>query len=296
MSQDRKYTILIVEDSESDRVMYRRYLLANENCDYQILEAGTLEEGLERWKAESPDLVLADINLPDGSGLELLATINKTYPSSKIPVIMMTCQGNERLAVQAMKLGASDYLVKDDITASTLCHDIENAIEHQRLDSAVDVAPVGIFRSDELGNGLYVNQRWCQITGLSFEQALDTGWSQGLHPDDREAISREWYESAQENRPFRMEYRFVTPKGDIVWVLGESSAERNSVGEITGYIGTLTDIGDRKQAEQENLRITERFQFLMASSPAIIYSCKPDGNYGATFMSENVKAILGGVA
>ena len=97
------YKILLVDDSESDRGIYRRYLLADEDFDYQIIEAETLEEGLALWRSRSPDLVLTDIHLPDGSGLELLAEIKKIYPRQKFPVIMMTGQGDERLAVQAWK-------------------------------------------------------------------------------------------------------------------------------------------------------------------------------------------------
>ena len=128
-----EYTILLVDDSESDHGICRRYLLADEDFDYQIIEAESLEEGLELWRSRSPDLVLTDIHLPDGSGLELLTAIKKAHPRQKFPVIMMTSQGDERLAVQAMKLGASDYLVKNDITASTLCHYVETAIDQWNL-------------------------------------------------------------------------------------------------------------------------------------------------------------------
>ena len=128
-----EYTILLVDDSESDRGICGRYLLADEDFDYQIIEAESLEEGLALWRSQSPDLVLTDIHLPDGSGLELLTAIKKTHPRQKFPVIMMTGEGDERLAVQAMKLGASDYLVKDDITASTLCHYVETAIDQWKL-------------------------------------------------------------------------------------------------------------------------------------------------------------------
>ena len=127
------YKILVVDDSESDRGIYRRYLMTEKNFDYQILAAETLEEALELWRSEAPDLVLTDIHLPDGNGLELLEAIKKTHPRQKFPVIMMTGEGDERLAVQAMKLGASDYLVKDDITASTLCHYVETAIAQWKL-------------------------------------------------------------------------------------------------------------------------------------------------------------------
>jgi DNA-binding NtrC family response regulator len=109
------YTILLVDDSESDRAIYAGYLLTDESVDYQILEAETLEESWEVWRSQLPDLVLVDLNLPDGSGLELLEVINKKDLENlrpKCPVIVITGQGNERIAVQAMKLGARDYLIK----------------------------------------------------------------------------------------------------------------------------------------------------------------------------------------
>jgi PAS domain S-box-containing protein len=141
---DDRYTILLVDDSESDRGIYRRYLLADKVFDYQIIEAESLEEGLELWRSESPDLVLVDIHLPDGSGLELLEAIAETASERKTPFIAITGQGDERIAVQAMKLGARDYLVKEDITATVLSYCVENAVrkktqqELQRFNQALE--------------------------------------------------------------------------------------------------------------------------------------------------------------
>jgi len=78
-----RYRILLVDDSDSDRATYRRYLLADENFDYQIIEAESLEEGLELWRSEAPGLILVDVNLSDGSGLKLLAEIKKKYTPKK---------------------------------------------------------------------------------------------------------------------------------------------------------------------------------------------------------------------
>ncbi|MEB3190124.1 MAG: response regulator [Snowella sp.] len=101
-------TLLIVEDSDSDRYAYRRYLEAQTDFKNQILEAASLEEGRDLWREHSPDLVLIDVNLPDGSGLELLESIQSSYPDPKLPVIILTGQEDARVAVQAMKLGARD--------------------------------------------------------------------------------------------------------------------------------------------------------------------------------------------
>ncbi len=126
-------TILIVDDSESDRVTYHRFLQMDGDANYQILEASSLEEGLALWRSQQPNLALIDINLPDGSGLEFLAAIQGNDPNLKLPIIAITGQSDERIAVQAMKLGASDYLIKEDITASFLRRCVTNVLNQITL-------------------------------------------------------------------------------------------------------------------------------------------------------------------
>jgi PAS domain S-box-containing protein len=109
--------------------------------------------------------------------------------------------------------------------------------------------PVGIFRTDPQGHCLYVNERWCQITGLTPREAEVEGWVQALHPDDRDRVFAEWYNCAQQNRLFQSEYRFQWADGTVTWVFGQAVAERDVDGEVTGYVGSITDIGDQKQAE-----------------------------------------------
>ncbi|MEB3311254.1 MAG: PAS domain S-box protein [Snowella sp.] len=126
-------TILIVDDSESDRAAYRRFLQMDENARYQILEAGSLEEGLDLWRSQQPNLALIDINLPDNSGLTFLEAFQNSDPSVKLPIIVMTGAGDERIAVQAMKLGASDYVIKEDISGSFLRRCVTNVLNQVSL-------------------------------------------------------------------------------------------------------------------------------------------------------------------
>jgi PAS domain S-box-containing protein len=127
----------------------------------------------------------------------------------------------------------------------------------QRYASLAAAAPVGIFRTDAVGNCLYVNDRWMQIAGLSIAEALGTGWVNGLHPDDRQMIQDEWYRAAQEHRLFCLEYRFQRADGGISWVYGQAAAERDGNGAVVGYVGTVTDITDRKAAEAERLQAAQ---------------------------------------
>ena len=119
----------------------------------------------------------------------------------------------------------------------------------QRYASLAAAVPVGIFRTDAVGDCLYVNERWCEIAGLSPTEAIGKGWIQWLHPDDRDPVLAEWYQSVQNNRSFQLEYRFQRPNGQVTWVYGQAVAERDLHGEIIGHVGTITDISTLRQAQ-----------------------------------------------
>ena len=128
---------LILDDSPEDRELYRRYLSRDAEYSYTILEASLGKQGLELWQQHQPDVVLLDYRLPDLDGLEFLARLpSLTQPLMQqacFPVIVITGQGNEAIAVQAMKAGAQDYLVKGQITQERLHLAMNGAIETVRL-------------------------------------------------------------------------------------------------------------------------------------------------------------------
>ena len=111
-------------------------------------------------------------------------------------------------------------------------------------------APVGIFHTDPQGRWEYVNERWCEITGLSVTQAQGDGWIQALYPEDRDKVVVEWHKTVQFQQSFTLQYRFQNPNGNPHWVVGQAEAERDADGTVLGYVGTLTDISDLKLNEQ----------------------------------------------
>jgi PAS domain S-box-containing protein len=124
-------TILIVEDSAEDREMYRRYLGRNSQQRYQILEAETGEAALEICQRVPLDAVLLDYFLPDYEGLELLNAMQQIGCGA--PVLLVTGQGSETLAVQIFKAGAEDYLIKGEMTAPDLQTAVTEAIQRTEL-------------------------------------------------------------------------------------------------------------------------------------------------------------------
>jgi signal transduction histidine kinase len=127
--------ILIIDDNEDDRVLYRRTLQKFTHKDYVFLETPTGEEGLACIAKEPPDCILLDYSLPVYNGLQILERIRGSYPF--IPVVILTGQGNENVAVEAMQKGAQNYIIKSAITPEILDHVIRMAIEHCNMQKRI---------------------------------------------------------------------------------------------------------------------------------------------------------------
>jgi len=142
-----------------------------------------------------------------------------------------------------------------DITARKKA---EEALKESRqlFQNLAHVSPVGIFRTRTDGYTTYVNPRWSELSGLSFEEALGNGWLKAVHPDDRDRLSTNWNADVYTQQQSNAEYRFLKPDGSIVWVIGNAVPEiiDNS---ISGFIGTITDITERKHAEEEIRKLNE---------------------------------------
>ncbi|MDZ7346075.1 MAG: PAS domain S-box protein, partial [candidate division KSB1 bacterium] len=140
----------------------------------------------------------------------------------------------------------------------------------QRWAALAEIAPVGIFRTDAEGATIYVNSRWCEISGLSPEKAMGNGWLQAVHPEDRKRIAEGWKKAIKSKTASLAEYRFVRPDGAVRWVMGQTTIETDEFGKPIGYIGTITDITDRKESEQELLRLNRFYALLSEINQAVV--------------------------
>jgi PAS domain S-box-containing protein len=141
----------------------------------------------------------------------------------------------------------------------------EALIKSQKLfQTLAEVAPVGVFRTRADGYTTYVNPKWCELSGFSFENALGDGWLAAVHPDDREKVQNKWNNDTDTQNTSAAEYRFLKKDGSIVWVMGNAVPEWND-GEIIGYIGTITDITERRKSEEILKESEEKFRLLYSS-------------------------------
>ncbi|MBP0010094.1 MULTISPECIES: PAS domain S-box protein [unclassified Roseofilum] len=130
----------------------------------------------------------------------------------------------------------------------------------QRYESLAESLFVGIFYTNKAGKYTYVNRRWSILTRLPEADAMGDGWMQLLYPDDREQVLRAWVNAVENQCACALEYRLQRPDGSTFWVCSQSTVERNSYGEMMGYVGSITDISDLKHMETQLQQTQQQYQ------------------------------------
>jgi signal transduction histidine kinase len=125
---ERALNVLVIDDSDDDRELYRRVLKLAFGDRLNLLEETNGESGLDAIEKAEPHCVLLDYSLPGRNGIEVLKRIRNKH--LHLPIILLTGQGNEAIAAQSIKEGAQDYITKGEITAEALSRAIRTAIEN----------------------------------------------------------------------------------------------------------------------------------------------------------------------
>ena len=115
-------------------------------------------------------------------------------------------------------------------------------------------APIGIFKTDREGNNTYCSPGWEKITGMSASEGLGTGWVEGIHPDDLAEHEKAWNEAVAAGHIYSHEHRRLTPQGKTIWVRTLVTPLKSPDGKISGYVGTMDEITELRQAGQDMLK------------------------------------------
>lgn len=156
------------------------------------------------------------------------------------------------------------------LTDITVRKEAEIALKEseRRYATLAEAVPVGIIRFDAQGHCIYVNERWSEMTGQAITAALGMGYLDVLHPEDRDQLLLEWSQwrqSPQPRRLFQREGRYIRPDGNINWFSGYALPEINPDGIVVGYVGTLTDITERKRNEDKLRKLSDRLTLALQS-------------------------------
>lgn len=162
-----QHNILVVDDNDVDRHTYRRYLNSKSNDQFDISEAEDGDTALKLLNRNTYNCILLDYALPQVTGLELLKKINTQKRFQHIPVIVLTGNGNEEIAVDFFKNGAADYAIKSSLNSETLLSKVKNAIEKQQLLNEIEK------QKQQLHKLAYQDPLTGLLNRRSFEQSLD---------------------------------------------------------------------------------------------------------------------------
>ena len=132
-----KIRILYVEDNPDDQLILKRALKESMKINYDLIAVETAEKGLAKLQKENFDLLLMDYRLPDMTGIEFVRELKKI--NNKTPIILLTGKGSESIAVEAMKLGVRDYIIKEDINSHRLIDSIKDILLESSLPETVDI-------------------------------------------------------------------------------------------------------------------------------------------------------------
>lgn len=132
----QKLKILLIEDNKGDQLLIKEYLKGQKVID-EIVIAETLSNAFELLtKLNDYDVIVLDLNLPDASGVELVSAIIEK--ASKIPVIVLTGYNNSEFGTQTIQIGASDYLIKDDLNSGNILKSINYSIERKKIKNQLE--------------------------------------------------------------------------------------------------------------------------------------------------------------
>lgn len=269
-----KIHILIVEDDLVDRMACRRALTQDTDFEFDLAEAETGQEGLQFAHMKKPDCVLLDYHLPDMNGLEFLEKLKNDLGEISVPVMMLTGADNASLAVEAMKCGAKDYLVKDanrqylellPTIIQRVLRERRSMMEKKQIESRllqaeaqyrflVEQIPAITYTAalDIPGKLLYVSPQ-LSVLGFSSEVWINQVGAllSYIHPDDRAMRAEAFSTACASGNPMHCEYRLLNHVGDIHWFLDEASMVYDKSGAPLLLQGILIDITKDKLVEEE---------------------------------------------
>jgi len=305
--KDPKGTVLVVDDEPAIRALASRYL---QDMGFQCIAAAGAQEALRVLSGSEIDLVLTDIKMPGMSGMDLLARVVSEHPDTC--VVMATAVADFRTAVEAMKTGAADYVVKP-IDLEDLGIRVERAIERQRLaaenrEYRLRLAEQALNESEERfrdlfenandliqsvdadGRFIYVNRKWKETLGYSDGDIDGIGLADVLRSDQIPHCMGLLHELLKSSSVDRVKTVFVGKDGREVYVEGNVNA-RIEDGALVTTRGIFRDVTERKQAENALRDSEERFRALARSTPDGIVTT--DGTGIIVFWNPAAERIFG---
>lgn len=287
--------ILVVDDDEVDRMAVQRALKAA-GFHLELLEVGDCAGAIAVLQQQLFDCVFLDYRLPDGDGLTLVEQVRSL--GITVPLVVLTGQGDERIAVQLMKAGACDYISKASLSPENLYQTVRQTIRVHRAEIEAAQANQKLRETEEryrlvlegsndgiwdwycATDEVYCNDRLLEIIGVSRSEFSFTpaAFTELMHPDDLSRIQAVLRAHLTRGEKCEAEFRMRHVSGAYRYCIARGKAQHDARGCPLRMSGIISDITERKQLE-EALRVSEsRFRRLAESNIIGIILTDLDGN------------------
>ncbi|MCW3797918.1 response regulator [Sphingomonas sp. BN140010] len=273
IAEIRTVRVLHLEDSDLDAELVREFLgMLESPCE--IDRVWTADGFSTALHDKAYDLILADHALPTFDGEAALEIARSAAPL--VPFIFVSGTLGEDVAVEAMRRGATDYVVKQrldrlPVVVQRALAEAAERSERRRAQAAlrdseanfetlVHAMPQLCWLADAGGQITWFNQRWREFTGLSLEELTARGLD-GVHdPGHRLQVQERWAQSVATGEPFEMTFPLRRADGEFRLFLTRAEPIRNEAGKIVRWLGTNTDVSEQQAAEEKLRRLAETLE------------------------------------
>jgi PAS domain S-box-containing protein len=301
--------ILIVEDDPGTGELIRGTLV---ELGYSPILVRSGSEALSALAESTPKLMILDYSLPDTNGQSFIQTLKKqklTLP----PFIVMTGQSNDRVAVTMMKLGAHDYLIKDNLFLDILPEviarvlmDIEQTAILKRTEERLNESQNELTRILNRLNDVVWSLSWpdCKtfyylspsvekIYGHTIHEFIDEPrlWHRCVHPEDRNLFNQ-IFRILREQHSAVCEVRVVKPNGEIIWIQNRSQLIFDNQGNPVRAEGIITDITESKKAKALLEQSQERYRLITENTAEVIWILNLS-KMAFTYVSPSIHTLRG---
>jgi PAS domain S-box-containing protein len=271
-----RVNVLLVDDRPENLLALEAIL---NSPSYNLVQASSGTEALRCLLNQDFAVILLDVQMPGMDGFETATLIRSRDRSRSTPIIFITAfSSNDTHVFKGYSLGAVDYLfkpLKPEILTSKVQVFVElfqKTVEvkqqatqlaavnselsksEERFRTLCACSPLGIYVADVEGRCTYINPRCQAICGLTLEENLAEVWQREVHPEDHDRVVADWLAWIKESQEYSNEFR-LAGSDNVRWIHVQSSPMFSDLGKLIGHVGTVRDITDRKQAEEERGRL-----------------------------------------